>query len=95
MPDHIDDQQEPPNAIMHNHNDPPHDALVPKVGEDDLIEIPGVGPEEVGHIPGVGTEEDEQISGVEDDHAQENTVPHNEPVTEAEHFKQAKDSGRQ
>ena len=95
MPDHIDDQQEPLNAIMHNHNDPQHDALVPKAGEDDLIEVPGVGPEEVGHIPGVGTEEDEQIPGVEDDHAQENTVPHDEPVTEAECFKQAEDSGRQ
>ena len=95
MPDHIDDQQELPNAIMQNHNDPPHNALVAEVVEDDLIEIPGVGPEEVGHIPGVGTEEDEQIPRVEDDHAQENTIPQDEPATEAECFKQANDSGRQ
>ena len=93
MPDHIDDQQEPPNAIMQNHDDPPHDAPVPEMVEDSLIEIPGVGPEEVGHIPGVGTEEDEQIPGVEDDHAQENAIPQDKPATEAERFKQAKDSG--
>ena len=95
LPDHIDDQQEPPNAIMPNHDDPPHDAPVPEAVEDDLIEIPGVGHEEVGHIPGVGTEEDEQIPGVEDDYAQENTIPQDEPATEAARFKQAEDSGRQ
>ena len=37
-------------------------------------------------------EEDEQIPGVEDDHAQENAVPQDEPATEAECFKQAEDS---
>ena len=92
MPDHIDDQQEPPHTIMQNHDYPPHDTPFTEAVEDDLIEIPGVGPEEVGHIPGVGIEEDEQIPGVEDDHAQENAVPQDEPATEAECFKQDEDS---
>ena len=87
MPDHIDDQQEPPNTIMHNHDDPPHDAPFPEVVEANLIEIPGVGPEEMGHIPGVGIEEDKQIPGVEDVHVHENVIPQDEPATEAEHFK--------
>ena len=95
MPDHIDDQQQPPNTIMQNHNDPPHDAPSPKAVEAVLIEIPVVGPEEMGHIPGVGIEEDEQIPGVEDDHAHETAIPQDEPETEAECFKQAKDSSGQ
>ena len=95
MPDQRDDQQEPPNTIIQNHEDPPHDAPVPEAVEDDLIEVPGVGPEEVGHIPGVGTEEDEQIPGVEDDHAHENAIPQDKQATEAECFKQAEDSGHQ
>ena len=43
MPDHIDDQQEPPNTNMQNHDDPPHDAPFLEAVEADLIEIPGVG----------------------------------------------------
>ena len=93
--DHIEDQQEPPNTIMQNHDDPPHDAPFPKAVEADLIEIPGVGPEEMGHIPGVGIDKDEQIPGVEDGHAHENDIPQDEPATEAECFKQAEDFGCQ